>query len=133
NVDVLPEQFIRGSGNVFFANNTSLNMQYTAFSNNKSVGDITRKNIRISESNLNYFIPFIVLNKPFGLRLEGRHVKFNSGDIFSSQSDVNLRLGQIVTRLNYKLEFQNFTDSTRSNSQLLTAAFTYTIPRNPGI
>ncbi len=129
NVEALPDQFIRASGSVFYANNMSLNGQYTSFI---GLGALNRLG-QVSTSTANFFIPFTIFKRTSGFRLGAEHVQFNDGVGLNYQADLNTRIGQIVSRLNYREELLERSDIISEPKRLVTASFTYTVPRNPGI
>lgn len=129
NLEVLPEQFYRGSASVFYANNTSINAQYTSYIGVNTLNRLGERAI----TSVNFFMPITVFKKASGIRFGIDHTQYFDGDGLNYQADVNTRIGQIISRLNYREELLERSDSIVAPKRLLTAAFTYTIPRNPGI
>lgn len=130
NLDVLPNRFARASASVFYANNTSITAQYTQYAPTQ---DIKFNDGKLQESSFSYFLPVTVLKRASGFRIGADHIRYFDGEELRYQADVNTRIGQIVTRLNYREERITRADSVSAPKRLLTSAFTYTIPRNPGI
>lgn len=129
NIEAFPDQFIRASGSVFYANSVSINGQYTSFI---GLGALNRLG-QVSTSTANVFVPFTILKRTSGFRLGAEQVQFNDGVGLNYQADFNTRVGQIVSRLNYREELLERNDIVSAPKRLITASFTYTIPRNPGI
>lgn len=129
NLEALPEQYVRTSASVFYTNNTTINAQHTSYIGESSLNTGGEQAV----TNLNLFIPVTVFKRASGIRFGIEHTQFFDGTSLNYQADVNTRIRQIVTRLNYREELLNRSDSIVAPKRLLTAAFTYTIPRNPGI
>jgi len=129
NVEAQPDRFIRASGSVFYANSMSINGQYTTTFGNGVLNSQGQQSI----SSINVFMPFKVFNRLSGFRLGAEHSKFYDGEGLNYQADLNTRIAQIVSRLNYREELLERNDILSEPKRLLTASLTYTIPRNPGI
>lgn len=129
NADYQPDALARLNASVFYANNTSLNFQYTEFLGQSALNftNVTR------ELDVNYFIPFMLAKRASGLRFGLERDWFSNGEELRYQMDVNTRIGPLVSRLNYREEISRRGDFQTPNQRLLTASFTYTIPRTPGI
>ncbi len=129
NVEALPERFVRGSASVFYANNTSINAQYTTFTGISTLNPLAQQR----EANFNFFFPMTVLKRPSGIRLGLDHSWYYNGTATRYQVDLNTRIGQIISRINYREELSQRVDSVIAPKRLITGAFTYTVPRNPGV
>lgn len=130
NVDHLPGAFTRAAGSVAYANNSTVNFQYT---NYLGVSEVNRATRQVRDWSLSYFVPFVVFGKASGFRVSADRLWYTNGDELRYQADVNTRIGPIVTRLNYREELVNRTNEPNIPKRLLTGSFTYTIPRTPGI
>jgi len=129
NFDVSPDRFYRGSASVFYANNSSISTQYTKYTGISILNPLTQT----SEANLNFFFPVLIFKRPSGIRLGLDQIWYQNGNSIRYQIDANTRIGQIISRINYREELSKRADSVATPKRLLTGSFTYTIPRTPGI
>lgn len=132
NVDILPNTFIRANASVFYANNTSLTIQYSDFQST-NINPEFLSNRANREASVNYFFPFKLFGRMTGLRAGLEQSWFMNGESRRMNFDINTRVGPIVTRLNYREELTIRPNITNAPQRLLTGAFTYTIPRTPGV
>ena len=132
NVDVLPNTFIRANASVFYANNTSLSIQYADFQN-VTLNPEFLSNRATREAVVNYFFPFQVFGRMTGFRAGLEQSWFLIGESRRLNFDINSRIGPIVTRLNYREEINQRPNTATVPKRLITGAFTYTIPRTPGV
>lgn len=132
NVDILPNTFVRANASVFYANNTSLNLAYADYQNANLNTDISAGRA-LREASANYYLPFKVFDRISGFRAGIEQLWYATGEERRIQFDLNTRLGPIVTRLNYREELLRQTNTNTAPERLVTGAFTYTIPRTPGI
>lgn len=132
NVDVLPQSFVRGSGSVFYANNTSINAQYTQYNSSGFLGELVRQQL-VRDLSINYFFPFSIFGRVSGFRVGYEQFWYTNGNLRRVQGDINTRIGPIVSRLNYREERLIRNGVNIEPQRLLTGSFTYTIPRTPGI
>jgi hypothetical protein len=132
NVDMLPNSFVRANASVFYANNTSLNLQFADYRNFNVNTDFTI-NRPIRDAAVNYYLPLKIFNRVSGLRAGYEQVWYPNGEERRLQFDFNTRFGPIVTRLNYREELLSLPSTGNEPKRLATGAFTYTIPRTPGI
>lgn len=131
NVDYIPEVFSRVNTSVFYANSTSLNLQYSNYVP-RVISDSTVVLLE-HDAAINYFFPFVIFKRSSGFRIGVEYFDYNNGDLFRYQADFNTRIGPIVSRLNYREERINRNNRVLEPQRLLTGSFTYTIPRTPGI
>jgi hypothetical protein len=134
NVDALPDRYYRANASVFYADNTSINAQYTEY-NLTSPFNVRGQS---RDANLNVFFPFKLGERFSGLRLTGERIWFDSGvGVSNYQVDFNTQISRIVLRMNYRGGARGIIDDPESPNQnqfgLLTGALTYTVPRTPGI
>lgn len=131
NLDVLPNTFNRLNGSVFYANNTAINMQYTEYAR-PQLGD-DRRMVLLRDASLNYFFPFTIAKRSYALRTGIEQLWLLGEQRRRLQLDANVRLGPIVTRLNYREEQVRRLEQASYAQRLFTATFTYMVPRTPGI
>lgn len=131
NVDILPNTFNRLNGSVFYANNTAINMQYTEYTRPK-LGD-DRAFVLIRDASLNYFFPFTLGKQSYAFRTGVEQLWLMGEERRRLHLDANVRLGPIVTRLNYREERVSKLEQAAYAQRLFTATFTYMVPRTPGI
>lgn len=122
-------RYYRGSGSVFYANNSTVSFQYTRYIGRSEL------NARGETQSLTaqYFQPFSVGGQMVGVRFGLERLNFTNREVNNYQGDVNFRIGQIITRVNYRRQFERLTETPQKSTQLLTGAFTYMVPRTPGV
>ena len=134
NVDALPDRYYRANASVFYANNTSINAQFTEYNPNSAFN--FRGQTR--DANLNVFYPFKILGKFSGFRVTGERIWFDTGlGVNNYQLDLNTQINRVVLRLNYRGGARGLVNDPENPTQnqfgLLTSSLTYTLPRSPGI
>ncbi|MDP2187661.1 MAG: hypothetical protein Q8J69_03160 [Sphingobacteriaceae bacterium] len=132
NIDLLPNTFVRATASVFYANNTSLNVQFSDFQNVSFNPEFTT-NRASREASANYYVPFNIFGRVSGFRAGIEQLWYNTGEDRRMNFDLNTRFGPIVTRLNYREELLIRPNRVINPQRLITGAFTYTIPRTPGV
>lgn len=132
NVDVLPQSFTRASGSVFYANNTTFNIQYTQYQTQGFRSELTQQQLQ-RDIAVNYFFSFNVFGRLSGFRAGYEQQWLNTGQLVRFQGDVNTRIGPIISRINYREERITRNGVQLAPQRLLTGSFTYTIPRTAGI
>jgi hypothetical protein len=129
NVEAQPDQFIRSSGSVFYANNNTINVQYTQFIGRTSLNRRGEEEIL----NLNYFLPFNLGKQASGLRFGLDRIWYGNRQEYQYQIDLNTRIGPFITRLNFREDFDRRIEEASTIQRLATAAITYSVPRTPGV
>lgn len=137
NVDILPDRYYQASASVFYANNTSINAQYTEF----MPGSEFNLMGQVREANLNAFFPFRTFGRFSGFRITGERQVFENGFRTNFQTDFNTQIGRVVARINYRGRISGFNDNgTGQEPPNMYAAFgqftvsaTYTLKRDPSI
>lgn len=129
NVEGQQNRFIRTSGSVFYANNSTINFQHTRFVGRTELNSRGERNAL----NVQYFQPFNLGGQVIGLRFGMERLGFNDRSVYNYQSDVNFRVGQIIARLNYRQQIESLTESPQRSNRQVTGAFTYMVPRTPGV
>jgi hypothetical protein len=134
NVDALPDRYYRATGSVFYADNTSINAQYTAYSPNSLFN--FRGELR--DANLNVFYPFKIAKKFSGFRATGERIWFDNGRSANNyQFDFNTQVSRVIVRMNYRGGVRGLVSNPEFPGQnqfgVLTSALTYTLPRSPSI
>ncbi|SMD45335.1 hypothetical protein SAMN00777080_3984 [Aquiflexum balticum DSM 16537] len=138
NVDVLPDRYYQASASVFYANNTSINAQFTEFVAGSEFNYLNQ----IREANLNAFIPFKTFRKFSGFRITGERQWFENGFRTNFQTDFNTQIGRLITRINYRGRISGFEEGAQIGDipafltnpmGQLTGSVTYTLMRNPNI
>ena len=134
NFEALPGRYLRGSGSVFYANNTSINAQFTEFDPNSGFNFRGEKR----EANLNLFVPFQLFQKFSGLRLTGERLWFLDREGANNyQIDLNSQIGRVILRLNYRAAYRGISSNAEQQLDqtfgLLTTSLTYTLPRTPSV
>lgn len=137
NVDVLPDRYYQASGSVFYANNTSINGQFTEFVQGSEFNPMGK----LREANLNTFFPFKAFGRFSGFRLTGERQWFDNGFRTNLQSDFNTQIGRVIARFNYRTRINGLEDlgnlpplpeQSLSMGQA-TASLTYTLKRTPSV
>lgn len=137
NVDILPDRYYQASGSVFYANNTSINGQFTQFVPGSEFNPLGKTR----EASLNTFFPFKAFGRFSGFRLTGERQWFENGFRTNIQSDFNTQIGRVVTRFNYRTRIDGLgeiggiptpPEASLSMAQA-TASFTYTLRRTPSV
>lgn len=137
NVDVLPDRYYQASASVFYANNTSINAQYTEFVPQSEFNLLGQ----VREANLNAFFPFKTFGRFSGFRITGEQQWFESGSRTNYQTDFNTQIGRVVARVNYRSRIIGFKESGNgveppnlyNEIGQFTASMTYTLKRDPSI
>lgn len=137
NVDVLPDRYYQASASVFYANNTSINAQYTEFVPQTEFNLLGQ----VREANLNAFFPFKTFGRFSGFRITGEQQWFESGSRTNYQTDFNTQIGRVVARVNYRSRIIGFKESGNgveppnlyNEIGQFTASMTYTLKRDPSI
>lgn len=136
NVDILPNRYYQASGSVFYANNTSINAQYTEHVPGSEFNFLGQ----IRDANLNVFFPFQIYGKFSGFRVTGERLWFQNGVRTNYQADANTQIGRVVLRVNYRERINGITESVTGLEQpgalslgLMTTSMTYTILRSPSV
>lgn len=129
NVEGQQNRFLRTSGSVFYANNSTINIQYTSFIGRSELNARGETNSLTAQ----YFQPFSLGKQIIGVRFGLERLAFNNRSVHNYQGDVNFRVGQIIARLNYRQQLERLVESPQRSNQLLTGAFTYMVPRTPGV
>ncbi|WP_236613205.1 MULTISPECIES: hypothetical protein [Rhodonellum] len=139
NVDILPNRYYQASGSVFYANNTSINAQYTEHVPGSEFNFLGQ----VRDANLNLFYPFKVFGKFSGFRIAGERLWFENGVRTNYQADINTQIGRVVTRVNYRERINGINDITEGGTglgqpgafslALLTGSMTYTVRRSPSV
>jgi hypothetical protein len=137
NVDVLPDRYYQASASVFYANNTSINAQYTEFVPQSEFNFMGQ----VREANLNAFFPFKTFGRFSGFRITGEQQWYESGSRTNYQTDFNTQIGRIVARVNYRSRIIGFKESGNgveppnlyNEIGQFTASMTYTLKRDPSI
>ncbi len=134
NIDALPDRYYRANASVFYADNTSINAQFTEYNPNSAFN--FRGQTR--DANLNVFYPFKILGKFSGFRVTGERIWFDTGlGVNNYQLDFNTQINRVVLRLNYRGGARGLVNDPENPTQnqfgLLTSSLTYTLPRSPGI
>jgi hypothetical protein len=137
NVDVLPDRYYQASGSVFYANNTSINGQFTEFVQGTEFNPMGK----LREASLNTFFPFKAFGRFSGFRLTGERQWFENGFRTNLQTDFNTQIGRVIARINYRTRINGMEDlgnlpplpeQSRSMAQA-TASLTYTLKRTPSV
>lgn len=137
NVDVLPDRYYQASGSVFYANNTSINGQFTEFVQGSEFNPMGK----LREASLNTFFPFKAFGRFSGFRLTGERQWFDNGFRTNLQSDFNTQIGRVIARFNYRTRINGIEDlgnlpplpeQSLSMGQA-TASLTYTLKRTPSV
>ncbi len=137
NVDVLPDRYYQASASVFYANNTSINAQFTEFVPESEFNFVGQ----LREANINTFFPFKTFGKFSGFRLTGERQWYVSGFRTNFQTDFNTQIGRVVARINYRGRISGFNDNGTGQEPpnifntfgQFTASATYTLKRDPSI
>lgn len=137
NVDVLPDRYYQASASVFYANNTSINAQYTEFIPGSEFNLLGQ----VREANLNAFFPFKTFGRFSGFRITGERQVFENGFRTNFQTDFNTQIGRVVARINYRGRISGFNDNGTGQEPpnmyaafgQFTASATYTLKRDPSI
>jgi hypothetical protein len=137
NVDLYPNRYYQATGSVFYANNASLNVQFTEY----TPGSQFNFQGQIRDANINFFYPFKILGKFSGIRFSGERFWMSEGGRNSFQTDFNTQIGRVVARINYRgrinreIIFDNgdLPGSNPFSQGLLTSSLTYTLKRLPSI
>lgn len=136
NVDVLPNRYYQASGSVFYANNTSINAQYTEH----ILGSEFNVLGQVRDASMNVFYPFQIFGKFSGFRISGERLWFENGFRTNYQVDVNTQIGRVVARINYRKRINGIMEDENGVVQpgalsigLLTTSLTYTIRRSPSV
>ncbi|WP_255502095.1 hypothetical protein [Algoriphagus sp. AK58] len=134
NVDALPDRYYRANASVFYADNTSINAQFTEYNPNSAFN--FRGQTR--DANLNVFYPFKIAGKFSGFRATGERIWFNTGlGVNNYQLDFNTQINRVILRFNYRGGARGFVSDPENPAQnqfgLFTSSLTYTLPRSPGI
>lgn len=133
NVDYLPNTFVRASGSVFYANNTTFNAQYSDYTQTNLTSEFVQTRA-LRDLSVSYFFPFKVFGRVTGIRSGLEQFWYTTGQQRRFQIDLNTRIGPIVSRLNYREELiKRNVGAQLPTERLITGTFTYTIPRTPGI
>lgn len=137
NVDVLPDRYYQASASVFYANNTSVNAQFTEFVPESEFNLVGQ----VREANLNAFFPFKAFGKFSGFRITGERQWYESGFRTNYQTDFNTQIGRIVARVNYRARISGLKDvgtgieppNLYNAIGQFTASMTYTLKRDPSV
>lgn len=137
NVDVLPDRYYQASASVFYANNTSINAQFTEFVPQSEFNLLGQ----VRGANLNSFFPFKTFGRFSGFRITGEQQWFESGSRTNYQTDFNTQIGRVVARVNYRSRIIGFKESGNgveppnlyNEIGQFTASMTYTLKRDPSI
>ncbi|MCH6200330.1 hypothetical protein MMU07_12130 [Aquiflexum sp. LQ15W] len=137
NVDVLPDRYYQASASVFYANNTSINAQFTEFVPESEFNLMGQ----IREANINAFFPFKTFGKFSGFRITGERQWYESGFRTNYQTDFNTQIGRIVARVNYRARISGVRDTGTGIEPpniynaigQFTASMTYTLKRDPSV
>ncbi|MBK7428992.1 MAG: fimbria/pilus outer membrane usher protein [Saprospiraceae bacterium] len=128
-MDIAPSAFYRLNGSVLYPSNQSLNVTYTKFTGQ---GVFNFRNA-LEEFTANYFLP-IQLNKiSLGIVLGAEHVVFEEITTTRLRTDLNLRIGRLNLRLNYRDAIFTTNNATLNGEGQLTGALTYNLIRTPGL
>ncbi len=129
NVDVAPNAFYRGIASVMYPNGRSLNVQFTHY-DGSSVFNTGGADQDIIAS---FYTPFSLFNIPMGFRLGGDHRFFGPNSMTRFRSDLNMRLGRMNVRFNYR-DVLLYSDNEYALGQgQLAGSLTYTFQRSAGI
>ena len=137
NLDILPERYYQASGSVFYANNTSINAQYTEFAPGVEFNPLGK----LREASLNTFFPFKAFGRFSGFRITGERQWFENAFRTNLQSDFNTQIGRVVARVNYRTRINGLEgpgnqpplpEHSLSMGQA-TASLTYTLKRTPSV
>jgi hypothetical protein len=137
NVDVLPDRYYQASASVFYANNTSINAQFTEFIPESEFNILGQ----VREANVNAFFPFKTFGKFSGFRLTGERQWYESGFRTNFATDFNTQIGRVVARINYRGRISGFNDNGTGQEPpniynafgQVTLSATYTLKRDPSI
>lgn len=130
-IDAAPSNFYRVTGSVMYPNNVSVNVNYTRYDG------ISLFNARgaTDELQANFYLPVKAFGLNTGLRFTGHHVVLPFGRLTDYGTDMNVRLGKVDVRFNYRDNFQYSAANagTLYGEGVLSTILTYTIAQTPGI
>lgn len=129
NLDLAPQEFYRLMASVMYANNLSLNVQYTKYQaqslfNTRGANDYLNANI---------YLPFKLFGAHTGVRLGGEHTVFDNSSLTSLLGDFSQRIGKVNLRFNYRENFSYSNQQFNPLQSLLSTTLTYTVSRSPGL
>ncbi len=128
-MDLAPSAFYRLNGSVLYPSNQSINFTYTKFTGQ---GVFNFRNA-IEEYTANYFLPIQMNTVSLGIVLGAEHIVF--AEIMSTRlrADLNVRMGRLNVRLNYRDAIFTSRSSSVEGEGQFTGAITYNLIRRPGL
>ena len=128
-LDLAPSAFYRLNGSVLYPSNQSLNMTYTRFTGQ---GVFNFRNAS-EEFIANYFLPIQINTVSLGIVLGAEHIVFEEIMSTRLRADLNVRMGRLNVRLNYRDAIFTTNTSTMNGEGQFTGAITYNLIRKPGL
>jgi len=128
-LDLAPQEFYRIMSSVMYANNLSMNLQYTKYEA-QSLFNTRRASDYL---NANIYLPFKLFGAHSGIRLGGEHTVFKNSSLSSLLGDFTQRIGKVNLRLNYRENFSYSNRQINPLQSLLSTTLTYTVSRSPGL
>jgi hypothetical protein len=128
-LDIAPSAFYRLNGSVLYPSNKSLNMTYTKFTGQ---GVFNFRNA-LEEFTANFFLPVQFNNISLGIVLGAEHIVFDEITTTRIRTDLNLRMGRLNLRLNYRDAIFTTNSAILNGEGQLTGALTYNVVRTPGL
>lgn len=128
-LDLAPSAFYRLNGSILYPSNQSLNMTYTRFTGQ---GVFNFRNAS-EEFTANYFLPVQMNSVSLGIVMGVEHIVFEEIMSTRLRTDLNVRMGRLNLRLNYRDAIFTTNTSTMNGEGQLTGAITYNLIRKPGL